>query len=80
MTIKDNKHIKANVSLEIKDKRTLTRLLRNCYYVYGWVMLNGDDGRYIKLQKTDLLSNLLDTEYDLDKFSYDTQENIVYID
>ena len=34
MTNKDNKHI------EVKDKRTLTRLLRNCYYVYGWVMLN----------------------------------------
>jgi len=74
MTNKDNKHI------EVKDKRTLTRLLRNCYYVYGWVVLNEHDGKYIKLQKTDLLSNLLDTDYDLDKFSYDTQENIIYID
>ena len=73
MTKKDNKHI------EVKDKRTLTRLLRNCYYVYGWVMLNEDDGKYIKLQKTDLLSNLLDMDYDLNKFSYDTQENIIYI-
>ena len=74
MNNKDNKQI------EVKDKRTLTRLLRNCYYVYGWVMLNEHDGKYIKLQKTDLLSNLLDTDYDLDKFSYDTQENIIYID
>ena len=73
MTNKDNKHI------EVKDKRTLTRLLRNCYYVYGWVMLNEHDGKYIKLQKTDLLSNLLDMYYDLNKFSYDTQENIIYI-
>ena len=73
MTNKDNKQI------EVKDKRTLTRLLRNCYYVYGWVMLNEHDGKYIKLQKTDLLSNLLDMDYDLNKFSYDTQENIIYI-
>jgi len=73
MNNKDNKQI------EVKDKRTLTRLLRNCYYVYGWVMLNEHDGKYIKLQKTDLLSNLLDTDYNLDKFSYDTQENIIYI-
>lgn len=57
-----------NNIVDIKDRKTLTRLLRNCYYVYGWVMLNEHDGKYIKLQKTDLMSNLLDCDFDLSKF------------
>jgi hypothetical protein len=68
-----------NNIVDIKDRKTLTRLLRNCYYVYGWVMLNEHDGKYIKLQKTDLMSNLLDCDFDLSKFGYDTKENIIYI-
>ena len=68
-----------NNIVNIKDKKTLKRLLRNCYYVYGWVMLSEHDGKYIKLQKTDLMLNLIDTDYDLDKFTYDTKENIIHI-
>ena len=68
-----------NNIVDIKDKKTLTRLLRNCYYVYGWVLLSEHDGAYIKMQKTDLMSNLIDGDYDLNKFTYDTKENIIYI-
>ena len=67
--------------IEIKDKRTLTRLLRNCYYVYAYVVMSKvDTGRFIKLQKTDLMNQLIDTDIDLKKFSYETRENVIYID
>ena len=66
--------------VDIKDKKTLVRLLRNCYYVYGYVIFNSNEGNYIKLQKTDLMSNLINLEIDLKKFSYDTRENNIYID
>lgn len=66
--------------IEVKDTRTLTRLLRNCYYVYAYVVIGKNEGRFVKLQKTDLMSNLIDLEIDLKKFSYDTSENNVYID
>ncbi len=34
--------------IEIKDKRTLTRLLRSCYYVYAYVVMSKvDTGRFI---------------------------------
>lgn len=68
-----------NNIVDIKDKKTLTRLLRNCFYVYGFVAFSEHDGKYVKLQKTDLMSNLIDGDYDLNKFTYDTRENIVYI-
>lgn len=71
--------MKIQHTIEIKDKKTLTRLLRNCYYVYGYVLLSKDEGRYIKIQKTDLMNNLIDCDFDLSKFTYDTQENNIYI-
>ena len=67
------------VRIEIKDKRTLIRLLRTCYYVFGYVMLNEHDGQYIKLQKTDLRGILLSNDYDLNKFTYDPEDNTVYM-
>ena len=66
--------------VDIKDKKTLVRLLRNCYYVYGYIIFNSNEGNYVKLQKTDLMSNLINLEIDLKKFSYDTRENNIYID
>jgi len=67
-------------AVDIKDKKTLVRLLRNCYYVYGYVVLSYDEGYYVKLQKTDLMSKLLELDsIDMNKFQYDTHDNIVYI-
>ena len=67
--------------IDIKDKRTLTRLLRSCYYVYAYVVMSKHDtGRFIKLQKTDLMSQLIDTDIDLKKFTYETSTNTVFID
>ena len=66
--------------IEIKDKRTLTRLLRNCYYICAYVVMGTDEGRYIKLQKTDLMSNLIDLDIDLKKFTYDTSNNTIWVD
>ncbi len=69
-----------NNIVDIKDRKTLTRLLRNCYYVYGHVMLDEHEGYYIKLQKTDLISQLLGLEsIDMSKFTYDSTNNIVYV-
>ena len=70
-----------NNIVDIKDKKTLVRLLRNCYYVLSYHSFNRDEGQYIKLQKTDLTSQLLglELEIDMSKFHYDTYENIVYI-
>ena len=69
-----------NNIVEIKDKKTLVRLLRNCYYVYGYVIFNSNEGNYIKLQKTDLMSRLLELDsIDMTKYQYDTHDNIVYI-
>ena len=66
--------------IEIKDKRTLTRLLRSCYYVYAYVVISKVDTGYVKLQKTDLMSKLLELDsIDMNKFQYDTHDNIVYI-
>ncbi len=66
--------------VDIKDKKTLTRLLRNCYYVYGYVIFNSNEGNYVKLQKTDLMSRLLELDsIDMTKYQYDTHDNIVYI-
>ena len=66
--------------IEIKDTRTLTRLLRNCYYIYAYVVIGTDEGRYIKLQKTDLMSSLIDLDIDLKKFTYDTSDNTIWVD
>ena len=66
--------------VDIKDKKTLVRLLRNCYYVYGYVIFNSNEGNYVKLQKTDLMSRLLELDnIDMTKYQYDTHDNIVYI-
>jgi len=71
--------MKTNI-VDIKDKKTLVRLLRNCYYVYGYVIFNSNEGNYIKLQKTDLMSRLLELDnIDMSKYQYDTHDNIVYI-
>ena len=71
--------MKSNV-VDIKDKKTLVRLLRNCYYVYGYVIFNSNEGNYVKLQKTDLMSRLLELDnIDMSKYQYDTHDNIVYI-
>lgn len=71
--------MKTNI-VDIKDKKTLVRLLRNCYYVYGYVVLSYDEGYYVKLQKTDLMSKLLELDsIDFNKFQYDAHDNIVYI-
>jgi len=68
-------------TVDIKDKKTLVRLLRNCYYVYAYVVMSKHDtGRFIKLQKTDLMSQLIDTDIDLKKFTYETSTNTVFID
>ena len=69
-----------NNIVDIKDKKTLTRLLRNCFYVYGWVMFNEHDGKYVKLQKTDLINELKTARnVDLNKFTYDTTNNCVFV-
>ena len=65
--------------MEIKDKKTLTRLLRNCYYVFGWLVISEHDGVYVKLQKTDLMASLLANDYDMDKFTYDVTDNTIYV-
>ena len=66
--------------VDIKDKKTLVRLLRNCYYVYGYIIFNSNEGNYVKLQKTDLMSRLLELDnIDMTKYQYDTHDNIVYI-
>ena len=71
--------MKSNI-VDIKDKKTLVRLLRNCYYVYGYVIFNSNEGNYVKLQKTDLMSRLLELDnIDMSKYQYDTHDNIVYI-
>lgn len=71
--------MKSNI-VDIKDKKTLVRLLRNCYYVYGYVIFNSNEGNYVKLQKTDLMSRLLELDnIDMTKYQYDTHDNIVYI-
>ena len=44
------------------------------------VMSKHDTGRFVKLQKTDLMNQLIDTDIDLKKFSYETRENVIYID
>jgi|TARA_R100000482_G_C5029079_1_gene103216 hypothetical protein len=69
-----------NNIVDIKDKKTLVRLLRNCYYVYGYVIFNSNEGSYVKLQKTDLMGKLLELDnIDMTKYQYDTHDNIVYI-
>ena len=69
-----------NNIVDIKDKKTLVRLLRNCYYVYGYVIFNSNEGNYVKLQKTDLMSQLWGVDsVDMSKFTYDTHNNVVYI-
>jgi hypothetical protein len=68
-----------NNIVDIKDKKTLVRLLRNCYYVYGYVIFNSNEGSYVKLQKTDLMSQLWGMDsVDMGKFTYDSHNNIVY--
>jgi|TARA_R110000787_G_scaffold88702_2_gene188195 hypothetical protein len=71
-----------NDRIDIKDKKTLIRLLRSCYFVYAYIVLGGGNasGFSIKLQKTDLMLQLKDCEIDLTKFRYDAQENNIYID
>jgi hypothetical protein len=67
--------------VEINSEKTLMRLLRTCYNVYGYVILKENIiGRYIKLQKTDLISELKTARnVDLSKFTYDTTNNCVYV-
>ena len=67
--------MKSNI-VDIKDKKTLVRLLRNCYYV----IFNSNEGNYVKLQKTDLMGRLLELDnIDMSKYQYDTHDNIIYI-
>ena len=78
MTNEEIKRV-ATVGVEVENKKTLTRYLRNCFYVYGWVQLSEDDGKYIKLQKTDLMNELVSGDYDLTKFLYNANENNLYV-
>tara|TARA_R100001530_G_scaffold120602_1_gene87902 strand:- start:103 stop:345 length:243 start_codon:yes stop_codon:yes gene_type:complete len=67
--------------VEINSEKTLMRLLRTCYNVYGYVILKENIiGRYIKLQKTDLINELKTARnVDLNKFTYDATNNCVYV-
>ncbi len=76
-----NKNYDLVNKVEINSEKTLMRLLRTCYNVYGYVILKENIiGRYIKLQKTDLISELKTARnVDLSKFTYDTTNNCVYV-
>jgi hypothetical protein len=67
--------------VEINSEKTLMRMLRSCYNVYGYVILKDNIiGRYIKLQKTDLINELKTARnVDLNKFTYDTTNNCVFV-
>ena len=70
-----------NRRIEITSRKTLTRLLRGCYHVYAYIVLDyKNDGMSIKLQKTDLIACIKDCEISLEKFRYDVKENNIYID
>ena len=70
-----------NRRIEITSRKTLTRLLRGCYNVYAYIVLDyKNDGMSIKLQKTDLMACIKDCEISLEKFRYDAKENNIYID
>lgn len=67
--------------VNVNSEKTLMRLLRSCYNVYGYVILKDNIiGRYIKLQKTDLIKELKTARnVDLDKFTYETETNCIYV-
>ena len=67
--------------VKINSEKTLMRLLRTCYNVYGYVILKENIiGRYIKLQKTDLIKELKTARnVDLNKFTYETETNCIYV-
>ena len=69
---------------DIKDKKTLIRLIRACTNVYIYVKLSEHSGNYIKLQKTDLLQVLKITDYEVKDewdyiFRYNSDHNTIYI-
>ena len=69
---------------DIKDKKTLIRLIRACTNVYIYVKLSEHSGKYIKLQKTDLLQILKITDYEVKDewdyiFRYNSDHNTIYI-
>ncbi len=73
--------------VEMKRYTTVTNMLdiltRNHVnlLVHAYVVMSKvDTGRFIKLQKTDLMSQLIDTDIDLKKFTYETSTNTVFID
>ena len=67
--------------VNVNSEKTLMRLLRSCYNVYGYVILKDNIiGRYIKLQKTDLIKELKTARnVDLDKFTYETETNCIFV-
>lgn len=67
--------------VNVNSEKTLMRLLRSCYNVYGYVILKDNIiGRYIKLQKTDLIKELKTARnVDLNKFTYETETNCIYV-
>ena len=50
--------METKTNADIKDSKTLIRLIRACKNVYAYTKLSKDIGDYIKLQKTDLLQVL----------------------
>ena len=67
--------------VNVNSEKTLMRLLRSCYNVYGYVILKDNIiGRYIKLQKTDLIKELKTARnVDLNKFTYETETNCIFV-
>ena len=81
--------METKTNTDIKDSKTLIRLIRACKNVYAYTKLSRDIGDYIKLQKTDLLQVLKEVENNIKEipdedewgyiYTYNSDLNTIYI-
>jgi hypothetical protein len=58
---------------------TVKQKIKKSRYVFGWVMLNEHDGKYIQVQKQSILEAIKDFEkedLDGDKFCFDCEGDL----
>ena len=47
---------------------TVKQKIKKARYVFGWVMLTQDEGKYLQIQKQSILQALREGEFDEDRF------------
>ena len=81
--------METKINTDIKDSKTLIRLIRACKNVYAYTKLSRDIGDYIKLQNTDLLWVLTQVKTNTNEipvedewgyiYTYNSDLNTIYI-